>query len=376
MKHPFWLVNSILLLLFLTMLGFIFFSKPKKIKKVHFIPEEVKPLKKVLPKIDLSKIYMNDLFDTFQEPVLPEKPIAPPKPLPEAPSAKQPQLPQRVAPQFLEPLKITLRGIMVTGNDETNVAVIEDNLTKKSQNYHLGDTIQDAQVIRLLKNKVILIRSNGQQETLYVNKHDAELEALLAPKKQWDSIVVKEDVDAYIIDPKAFVGYIRSLAQFIDMLSLTTVYRQGESIGCRVGSISKESLASALGLQSGDIIIKINNIPATDTKNRFEIYQQVIASNLGDSIAVNFLRHNLPFDLTYTLSGIKEESISAKKVQTEQKMYHEIEEEKKKLLQEQHKFAPTARELEKEHKQNIIEQNRKQALHTRRKYKNRLMDAV
>lgn len=69
MKHPFWLVNVLLFLIFLTILGFMFISRQKPPASVSLAPKaEIKLPKKAVSKIDLSKIYTNDLFETYQPP--------------------------------------------------------------------------------------------------------------------------------------------------------------------------------------------------------------------------------------------------------------------------------------------------------------------
>lgn len=307
MKHPFWLINSALFLLFLIVSIFLFFMPSSLPKKQSFLPEkELKPSRAELPKIDLGKIYINDLFGTYKEP--PVKPIdfEKEKPLPRPPTIQQPKTVEKVAPTFMAPLEITLRGIMISEDEESNSAIIEDSKTKLAKNYYIGDKIQDAQLIRIVRNKIMLIRSNGQQETLYLNKHDAEIDQLFTQEQNWTSVVKKIGTSKYEIDPKEFIKRIHNLAQFIDMLNLTTVYQKGESIGCRVGGLTKNSLGEILGLKVGDIITKINNIPVTTTNNRYDIYKIITNLSCDDAITMEITRKTIPFTLTYILKDFRE----------------------------------------------------------------------
>ncbi len=221
MRHPFWLVNSILLLFFMCTIVFIFFSWQRAPIKVSFEPgPEVKPIKKDITKIDLSKIYTNDLFNTYVQPLPPPKEPDYTKPIPQPPAPKPPSMPVTPPIKFLEPLKINLRGIIVATDERMNTAIIEDAKAGKAQNYKIGDMIEDAQLIRILKNKIILIRSNGQQETLYVSQHDAELEQLLMPENNWTMVIKKIAENIYTVDPDLFAEKIRNLAQFIDILNI------------------------------------------------------------------------------------------------------------------------------------------------------------
>lgn len=384
MKHPFWLVNSTLLLFFVGIVLFVFFSWQSPTIRVSFEPSaEIKPVKKELAKIDLSKIYSNDLFNTYIQPLPPPKEPDYTQPIPQPPIPKFPTMPATPPIKFLEPLKINLRGIIVATDERMNIAVIEDAKAGTAKNYKIGDILEDAQLIRILKNKIILIRSNGQQETLYVSQHDAELEQLLLPINNWSSIVKKTSENMYTIDPELFVEKIRNLAQLIDSLNLTTVYHQGESIGCRIGKLEKNSLGTALGLTQGDIIQSINNIPATNTDNRFEIYKSILHMEQGSKFTAVILRKNQPIFINYALAKIEgmtevptPTELRPVTIKSDEKTSEQLEQERRKILEEKYRFAPTAEELQKKEKQAMLKMSQKNAKIRERKNRGALLNNV
>lgn len=363
MKHPFWLINSALLGILLFVLGFIFFTSQKMPRRAPFEPDtDVKLPKKEISKIDLNKIYTNDLFNTYKLPT-PEQKEEKLKPIPQPPKPKTVAPPAEPSIKFLEPLGIELKGIMVAHDEDHNRAILKDKKTNTSKNYKLGDTVDDAQLVRILNKKVVLIRSNGQQESLYLNPKDAEMEQLLSPEGNWQSTVQKKDDGNYFVDPHNFATRVRNLAQCIDMLNLTTVYKQGKSVGTRVGKVGENTLAPALGLQQGDVIERVNTIPATDTASRYKIYEQVIGLDMGEIVTINMIRNNRPMKLTYELKEL-EEKRTEKEPKTAQEELHrmvigqkteeEIEREKIRTLREKQQFAPTVYELEKQEKQLML----------------------
>lgn len=374
MKHPFWLINDLLLMIFFMIVSFIITFQPSIPRRVSLQPEsEIKLGKKDISRLDLSKIYQNDLFDTVQT----MESSFTPFPKPSAVSMPPPPLPQPVRvplatpPKFLEPLQITLKGIISLSNESENIAIIQDNKTSSAKNYSVGERIEDAQIIRILRHKIILIRSNGQQETLYVNPYDAENERQRTMQQNWSTVVQYKDT-VYLIDPLAFVKYVSSLSEFIDVFNLTTEYKAGQNIGCRIGKLAPTSLAMALGLQPGDIIIKINDIPTTTTDNRFAVYQKIINMSLGDFIHVHIMRKQQEIFLEYRLqtldtheppSSLPPGALVVTKDPAEQLA------EKKALLQKQHHFAPTMQELQKQ------EQHQLQQFQARRN-KNMVMNAI
>lgn len=362
MKHPFWLINSVLLILFLIIGSILFFMPSSLPDKQSFLPEkESKPTKATMPKIDLGKIYTNDLFGTYKEPPLKPIEVEKEKPLPLPPTIQQPKAVEKTAPTFMAPLEIALRGVMISETEEFNTAIIEDIKTKLAKNYYIGDKIQDAQLIRIARNKIMLIRANGQQETLYLNKHDAEIDQLLTQDQNWTSVIKKAGASNYEVDPLEFIKRVHNLTQFIDMLNLTTVYQKGESIGCRVGGLNKNSLGESLGLKVGDIITKINNIPATTTNNRYDIYKLVTDLHENDTITMEITRKTVPLTLTYTLKNFKVKTSDTKEKPEEKQQPYDIDQEKRKVLERKYRFAPSAQELKKQDKQamNHINPSRK-----------------
>lgn len=361
MKHPFWLVNSILLITLVLALSLLLLFRPKKLALEPYIPEieGVKLPQQNLPKIDLAKIYTNDIFNTYYAPSAPtaEQPVIPAVPLPPRPEPIKP--PVKPTPKLLEPLKVALKGIMLTGNDATNTAVIENSTTKISRNYRIGDKIEDAQLIRIMKNKISIVRSNGQQETLYVNKRDAQLDQLISSHGDWSSVITKINDDAYYVDPNAFAVKVRNLAQLIDLLNLITVYKAGKSIGCRVGKVQSNGLTTALGLQMGDIITQVNEIPADTTDNRYAIYQELTKLEMGAVITVHLTRNDSEHIVRYTLKEIdileEEPQKTMQDVVYPEKTMADVEAEKQRIMREQYRFAPTAQELDRQRKRTMLD---------------------
>jgi type II secretion system protein C len=357
MKHPFWILNSALAFLLAIALLFIVFSRQKT---PHREPIETdissQRIKQDEIKINLSKIYENDLFDTYQK----EFPKAPtPRveiPFPQPPAPERPKIPAIPTPEFLDPMNVTLKGIVVIAGDDTkNRAIIQDNQTKSEQTYKVGNSIGDAQLIRIFNNKVVFLRTNGQQEVLYLRERDAASDPAYSELLGWQQIIRKIDAYNFAVNPKTFIERIQNLAQFIDMLDLSTAFQKGQSIGCRVGAVKPNSLGDALGLQTGDIITQVDDINAFDTQHRFNIYKNILAKKPNESISVQLLRNGKSITLVYTLEDFSSlettvESNPAQQLALEEK----IKEKQIKALQQKQTLAPNLKELRKRERQNML----------------------
>ncbi len=362
MKHPFWIVNSLLFFLVIFTLIFVYTSRVPVPERENIEPVYVPPKKDRKLDINIRKIYGNDLFGTYKKELKPIKQDFT-TPFPEPPQPQKASVTTAAVPKFLDPLDITLKGIVVIStNDTKNRAIIADNKTKREDIYQVGDVIEDAQLIRIFRNKVIFLRSNGQQEVLYLREQDAKFDPAFAIIDGWDNVIKKVSDNNYLINPKEFIFRVTNLAQFIDILGLTSAYQKGKSIGCRVGNFGAESLGVYLGLQTGDIILTINDMPAFNTENRLKIYNSILALQLGDFIKIELLRNRQKKMFNYTLqefgTDTSEEYTKKSTPQIPSVIQPLKKEQKEIILKQKHKFAPTMKEIRARERHNMFEKSK------------------
>ena len=357
MRHPIWIFNNALLVLLVCVSMFMFLVHTTVPERENIDPDVyIKPVQKDEVQINIAQIYENDLFGTYKKEFLRPDNAVYAAVMPEPPVPEAPVIPAIPKPQFLDPLSITLKGIIFVGYDESkNRAIIFDEKTAREKSYKVEEMIEDAQIIKILPNKVILLRSNGQQEVLHLREFDAKIDPTYAPITGWEMVIKKTGPYAYRINPMAFLERVHDLAQFIDLLDLTTVYKQGKSIGCRVGTLEANSLGIALGLYSSDIITRVNEIPAIDTPHRYSIYQEIIHMQSNDVLSVEIMRNGATIMIYYTLEDFMLEPPVSVEVTKSPAM---IEQEKKQMLQQRQQFVPTIEELRKRERQNMLERGR------------------
>lgn len=366
MRHPLWILNSALLLLLVIAAGFTFVAQVEVPEREEIKPSNgKKTVQKPSEKINIQTIYQNDLFGTYVKKVEePEKAPIPtePPPAPEPARIPIPPLPQ---PQFSPPLKITLKGIIIVSNDDRkNRAIIADNNTHKEAIYKVEDVIEDARLIKILTNKVIFLRSGGQQEVLYLRHKDAELDPVYTPHSSWNNIIEQVNRDTYMIHTILFTDRVKNLAQCIDLLDLITVYQKGKSVGCRIGLVGEHTLGKALGFEVGDIIVSVDGIPATDTEQRMNIYKKIMNMKAKETFTVTLMRHGHTMALHFVLSDTKKAPQLATAPHAHEpakpmaKPNEEITQTQLKSLEERHTFAPTLQEIRERERQNMLDRGR------------------
>lgn len=301
MRNPLWILNSALIVLGVCAAITLLIVRSDLPSPAPIVVREApRAASRENMKVDITRIYNNDLFGTqIQQPgpAPLEKPALPQ--LPQPPALRPVVYTELPRPQFLPPLEIALRGVIFTNDERENRIIIADPKSGKEEIKKIGDKILDADLIRIGKGKAVLLRSNGQEETLYISARHAQRDPVYPKILPWTKIIQRINSSEFVIDLPAFSEHIRNLAQFIDMLDVTTAFDDGRVVGCRVGGFDNNALATALGFEPGDIVTKINGIDTTETKNRVRIYQNIRTSGATTPIVVELVRHGTPLKVTY-----------------------------------------------------------------------------
>lgn len=304
MKQSVWILNSSLLILFFISQLLLFMLQKAVPRRISISPNSgIVVEDQVIEPVNIATIYENDLFGTYEMPiVMPARIDDSITAMPKPPKNIVSQVPVEKAPTFFAPLDGVLKGVIFVKDDPANsLAIIQLKKTKEEQNYQVGDLIEDAQILKILPNRIIIIRSNGQQETLYLREedavHDFDAESTYLPK----NVIESSSGNKYKINIDEFTKRVSNLGEFINVLDLTTAYRQGKSFGCRVGKIAKDSLGTMLGFMVDDIIVKIDGYPVDDLSNRLTIYDHILNSSSGDIIEVEVLRAGTTVTMLYGL---------------------------------------------------------------------------
>ncbi len=307
MKQDLWLANSALLAIFIvSLLGYQLVRQDIPSLSTHQVPQptELEKKKETAEAETLwNEIYQDDIFGTFvQDDSKPSKQSLI-SPIPEPPIPLTPPIPVNPKVEFIAPLTITIHGIIAGGDESKNVAMIADETNVESI-YRVGEKIKDAQIIKIASNRLILLRSNGQQETFYLRKDDVPDDQHFADR--WKYTVKKIDDQSFEIDPNRFAKEIQTLGHLIEEINLIgATYREGKPIGLRLGKPEKELITSSLGLAENDIITAINGMSTVDQENRLKIYEDITQLPIGSSIKIDLKRADKDISLSYKLAKLE-----------------------------------------------------------------------
>lgn len=314
MKSPLWIITSTFAIILVALFAFILYSMkslfvaPRTATiKVTSLPELGKK-EEAVPR-DVSIIYEeHDLFSTYRPSIMPVKPVDMLPAIPTPPS----RIPLKNKPmqmvQFLKPLPLKISGIIGSNNEMKSQVSFVNTSTGKTESFRVGDKILDAYILRILPKKVIVVRSNGQQETIYVYANEAQEDIKEMQDTSWSDVLQQQSEHSYLINPTAFSSRISSLADLIEMLDLNTVSRAGKPLGVRIGAMKDTSIGFAAGFEPGDIITKIYSTAPVSTDERMALFNEIASLDLGAQIPVQYLRNSTLYTTTFTLFNLADPS--------------------------------------------------------------------
>jgi len=173
-------------------------------------------------------------------------------------------------------LRVRLRGTVVAP-PEFSVAVIEDPSTRKEDLYIVGDRLHDAEIVEILKDRVLL-RRQGRVEVLKLfeekeGRARGGAQAKFSPRRSSSHV----DRGALLraggaASSRRIQQKIRSL---MAQLRLRPHFEGGKPAGFRIGRVGEGSVFQAAGLREGDIIVAINDEDVRTPNQLLKAYREV-----------------------------------------------------------------------------------------------------
>jgi general secretion pathway protein C len=194
--------------------------------------------------------------------------------------------------EALEPtsLKVALLGT-VTGNERNAFAVIEETDKRKQGLYKVGDSIKNALVKRILREKVVL-SVGGRDEILTMEEivsSRSEGRRMFSKPVGTDSTITVnlEDLQSSLSDINKLLTQARVRPHFKD----------GEPDGLLINRIKGGSIFARLGLKYGDIAQGINGRPIKGPDDILTFYEQLKS---GSQVSLQITRRGKQKTLNYS----------------------------------------------------------------------------
>lgn len=150
-------------------------------------------------------------------------------------------------------LNLTLKGVLATEPMNQASAIIAQGKSSKEDIYGIGDKIPGGVVIKEIHADYVVLERNGQAEILNLQKISGLTDIESEIKPAWQS---QQSPGAALQEIRENI--LKNPASFADYALPVVVKEKGRQIGYRLQPQKKGDVLSRLGIQSTDVITKIN----------------------------------------------------------------------------------------------------------------------
>jgi general secretion pathway protein C len=215
-----------------------------------------KPLAAARPLSAYSAIAQRNLFNTNPDTVAPEQTI-------NVDNLKETDL------------KLKLWGT-VAGKGRRAYAVIEDTKTREQSLYRTGDSIQNATLKMILRQKVIL-SVNGQDEILGMEEPGSVKKGGARPQvARQDRTPPKMPVSSYprqlTLNSDQIESALENVDQLMEQASIRPHIEEGQPAGISITGIKPNTVFRKMRLRNGDIITGVNGAPIESVEDAMKIF--------------------------------------------------------------------------------------------------------
>jgi general secretion pathway protein C len=171
-------------------------------------------------------------------------------------------------------LNVRLKGTVVSPNGFA-LAMIEDRSQRDESLYMEGDRIQDAEILEIREDKVILRRA-GRDETLKLFAEKPRKQGRWKPPAR--TTARRRYAQQRSARSTAVSGSGRRAQQrvrsLMAQLRLRPHYEKGKPAGFKVGQVRLGSVFQAEGLEKGDIVVAINDEDVRTPNQLLKAYRE------------------------------------------------------------------------------------------------------
>lgn len=175
-------------------------------------------------------------------------------------------------------LRLTLKGVMQGGNEDTGGAIIASD--KKQQFYSVGDMLEvrgRVKLAKVLPNRVIL-ENSGRYESLWL--YDGKWRTTSSASANEflpgaDSKSKSASIGAAAVDTARQDVAARGVDAVNDLINFRIHRRGGQMLGYRISPGKNPSLFRELGLKSGDIVTSVNGIELNAVSNSLQVMKDL-----------------------------------------------------------------------------------------------------
>ena len=184
-------------------------------------------------------------------------------------------------------LRVRLLGTLLSSRTAWSIATVLDLTRLRTSTLMVGDRVQDARVLEILRDRVVIDR-RGHREFIGVESGDGV-----------QTLTVRSlDEDHYEMARSEVERVLGDLGELWTQVRVVPTFKDGQPQGFRLFAVRPDSLFSKLGLLSGDVIKRINGFEMNSAANALEVYARLRDANRID---VELERESSSIHKTYSV---------------------------------------------------------------------------
>jgi general secretion pathway protein C len=220
----------------------------------------------------------------------------------EKPPAPPPQ-------QDIQPTQLQLKLVgTAAGTDKQLYAIIEDLSKRGGQAvYQVGDTVQSV-VITAINRYCVVFNNGGRPEELCFQRDGAEGKGPQSPaappapsttsQQEDDTGILRVDGATWRVSRELLLEQFGNFGLLSAQARMIPYMVQGQPQGFRLTQVVPDSTLQKLGLQSGDVLQKVNSLNINSPAEALQAFQQL---HNESTVRLEILRQNRPATLTYEI---------------------------------------------------------------------------
>jgi len=167
----------------------------------------------------------------------------------------------------------------VFGKGNTNYAVIEVKKTRKQNLYKKGDSLEDAVVKMILREKVIL-EVNGKDEVLTMEKVETGRSATKTRGRTANFSRPGAKRSQKINLKRSLIeDSIKDISKLMTQIKIRPHMENGEASGLKLSSIKPNSIFRRMGLRNGDVLMGVDGENIQTVDDALKLYENLKTSS-------------------------------------------------------------------------------------------------
>jgi general secretion pathway protein C len=196
-------------------------------------------------------------------------------------------------------LQLKLWGT-ATGDDREAYAVIEDSRERSQNLYKKGDSLQNAVIKMILREKVVL-SVNGKDEVLEMEKSKGDLmssRASLQSSAENDEVPRAPGSQTISLDRSQIDAAMQNINDLMQQARIMPHFNNGQSDGFSLTGIRPNSLVRKMGLRNGDVITGVNGKKIESMDDAMGFYRQLGSSG---NVSIQITRRGRERTIDYNI---------------------------------------------------------------------------